>query len=104
MILVTINMIPYIFYRIRSLLPQAREAPNSPFYVANLLCRIANAFELHWGSGEPGTVSREYLTEGPKRGPQGMPLITKLASLLDPRIKFGPGLAQLDLDNLFFIK
>ena len=100
---VTISMIPYILYRIRSLLQQAREAPNISLYVANLLRRMANAFELHWGSGEPGTVSREYLTEGPNRRPQGMPLITLLASLLDPRFKFGPGLAQHDKDHLWAI-
>lgn len=29
-----------------------------------MLCKMANAFELHWGRGEPGTVATEYLTEG----------------------------------------
>jgi hypothetical protein len=64
---VAISMIPYILCRIRSLLQQAREAPNISLYIANLLRRMSNAFELHWGSGEPGTVSKEYLTEGPNR-------------------------------------
>jgi hypothetical protein len=32
-----------------------------------------------------------------------MPLITLLASLLDPRLKFGPGLAQQDKDHLWAI-
>jgi len=99
---VTISMVPYILYRIRSLLQEARVAPQNP-HVANLLRKMANAFELHWGSGEPGTVSREYLTEGPNRRPRGMPLITLLASLLDPRFKFGPGLSQIDLDYLWAI-
>jgi hypothetical protein len=48
---------------------------------------MINAFELHWRCGEPGTVSRGYLTEGHNRRPQGIPLITLLASLLDPRFK-----------------
>jgi hypothetical protein len=100
---VTISMIPYILNRIRSLLQQAREAPNISLYIAILLRRMANAFELHWGSGEPGTVSREHLTEGPNRRPQGMPIITLLASLLDPRFNFGPGLAQQDIDNLWAV-
>ena len=64
---------------------------------------MTNAFELHWGCGEPGTVSREYLTEGPNRRPRGIPLITLLASLLDPRFKIGPGLAQEDKDYLWSI-
>jgi hypothetical protein len=100
---VTINMTPYILYRIRSLLQQAREAPNNSLYITNLLRRMANAFELHRGSGEPGTVSREHLTEGQNRQPQGIPLITLLATLLDPRFKFGPELAQQDIDNLWAI-
>jgi hypothetical protein len=100
---VTISMIPYILYRIRSLFQQAREAPNILLYITNLLRRMANAFELHWRSGEPGTVSREHLTEGPNRRPQGMPLITLLASLLDSRFKVCPGLAQQDLDNVWAV-
>jgi hypothetical protein len=100
---VTISIIPYILYRIRTLLQQAREAPDISLHVRNLLGRMANAFENHWGSGEPGTVSREYLTEGPNRRPRGMPLITLLASLLDPRFKFGPGLHELDKNYLWAI-
>lgn len=100
---VTISIIPYILYRIRTLLQQAREAPDNSLHVQNLLGRMANAFENHWGSGEPGTVSREYLTEGPNRRPRGMPLITLLASLLDPRFKFCPGLHQLDKNYLWAI-
>jgi len=100
---VTISMVPYILYRIRSLLQESRDAPQNSLHLNNVLRRMANAFELHWGSGEPGTVSREHLTEGPNRRPQGIPLITLLASLLDPRFKFGPGLSQIDLDHLWAI-
>jgi hypothetical protein len=64
---VTISMVPYVLYRIRSLLLEARNTLNISIQVANLIQKMTNAFELHWGCGEPGTVSREYLTEGPNR-------------------------------------
>jgi len=100
---VTISMVPYVLYRIRSLLLEAMNTPNISIQVANLIQKMTNAFELHWGCGEPGTVSREYQTEGPNRRPRGIPLITLLASLLDPRFKIGPGLAQEDKDYLWIV-
>jgi hypothetical protein len=62
---------------------------------------MANAFELHWGCGKPGTVATEYQTEAPNRQPRGISLITLLTSLLDPRFKIGPGLSQVDKDYLW---
>jgi hypothetical protein len=64
---------------------------------------MANTFELHWGSGEPGTVAAEHRTEGPNRRPQGIPLITLVASFLDPRFKIGPGLAPLDKEYIWSV-
>jgi hypothetical protein len=100
---VTISMVPYVLYRIRSLLLKARNTPNISIQVANLLQKTTDAFELHWGCGEPSTALREYLTEGPNRRPRGIPSITLLASLLDPRFKIGPGLAQEDKDYLWSV-
>jgi hypothetical protein len=98
---VTNSMVPYILYKIRSLIEQARNAPNISLQVANLLRKMANAFELHWGCGEPGTVATEYLAEGPNRRPRGLPIITLLASLIDPRFKCGVGLALQDREYLW---
>ena len=62
---VTNSMIPYILHRIRVLLDETRNAPNISIQVANLIRKMANTFEFHWGSREPGTVATEHRTEGP---------------------------------------
>ncbi len=98
---VTISMVPYVLYRIRSLLEDARNDPNTSIQVANLTQKMVNAFELHWRCREPGTVASEHLTEGPNRRPWGIPLITLLSSLLDPRFKVGLRLSQPDKDYLW---
>jgi hypothetical protein len=94
-------MVPYILYKIQSLIEQVRNSPNISLQVANLSRRMANVFELHWGCGEPGTVATEYLAEGPNRCPRGLPIITLLASLIDPRFKCGVGLALQDREYLW---
>jgi hypothetical protein len=98
---VTNSMVPYILYKIRASIQQARDSPTISVQAANLLRRMANAFEVHWGSGEPGTVATEHLTEGPNRRPRGLPIRTLLASLLDPRFKCGVGLAIQDKEYLW---
>jgi hypothetical protein len=98
---VTISLIPYVLYKIRSLLEEVRNSAFTSFQVANLIRKMANAFEDHWGCGEPGTVATENLVEGRNRRPRGIPLLTLVASLLDPRFKFGPGLADLDKDYIW---
>jgi len=98
---VTNSMVPYILYKIRTLIQDARDSPTVTVQAANLLRRMANAFEVHWGSGEPGTVATEHLTEGPNRRPRGIPIRTLLASLLDPRFKCGVGLAIQDKEYLW---
>lgn len=98
---VTNSMVPYILYKIRASIQQARDSPTISVQAANLLRKMANAFEVHWGSGEPGTVATEHLTEGPNRRPRGLPIRTLLASLLDPRFKCGVGLAIQDKEYLW---
>ena len=44
-------------------------------------------FNTHWGKGEAGTVLDEHKTEGPNRRPKGVPLLTLLATFVDPRTK-----------------
>ena len=57
---------------------------------------MLDCFNQHWGEGLPGTVAREHLTKGPNRRPKGIPLLTLVASILDPRTMFGPGLTEED--------
>jgi hypothetical protein len=78
---VTNSMAPYILYKIRASIQQARDCPTISVQAANLLRRMVNAFEVHLGSGEPGTVATEHLTEGLNRRPRGLPIRTLLASM-----------------------
>jgi len=55
-----------------------------------------NKFEEFWGPGDPGTVATEYLSFGPRRRPKGIPRLALIATLLDPRFKFGPGFSEED--------
>jgi hypothetical protein len=41
------------------------------------------------------------LPEGPRRRPKGIPLLTLMASLLDPRTKGGVGIPAADQEFLF---
>jgi hypothetical protein len=49
-------------------------------------------FNEMFGTGAEGTVAHDHLTEGPKRRPKDMPLLSLMASLLDPRMKGGIGI------------
>lgn len=55
-----------------------------------------NKFEEFWGPGDPGTVATEYLSFGPRRRPKGIPRLALIATLLDPRFKFGPDFSEED--------
>ena len=43
----------------------------------------------------------DHMTEGPRRRPTGIPLLTSMASLLDPRTKFEPGIPEDNKKYLF---
>jgi hypothetical protein len=62
-----------------------------------------NRFEEQWGCGDPGTVAFEYLTEGPRRRPKGIPKLALVSTLLDPRFKFGPGFSEQDKNAIWNI-
>jgi hypothetical protein len=74
----------------------AIESPESSDHVVALATMLYNKFKVQWGFGHPGTVATEYLTKGPRRCPKGIPKLALVASLLDPRIKFGIGFADND--------
>jgi hypothetical protein len=58
-------------------------------------------FECNWGSGEPGTVATEYMTLGPNQRPKGIPRLSLLASLVDPRLKVAAGIAEADVNFMW---
>jgi hypothetical protein len=98
---ITISMIPYIIFKIRQGLQEVLTAPTSSVQAMQLVQKMLDCFEIHWGSGIPGTVAIEHLTFGPNRRPKGIPKRALMASLLDPRFKFGPGLSEDDKTYLF---
>ena len=71
-------------------------APTSSVQAMQLVQKMLDCLEIHWGCGIPGTVAIEHLTFGPNRRPKGIPKRALMASLLDPRFKFGPGLSEVD--------
>lgn len=88
---VTISMYPYILHKIRVGLNALLERPTS-VQVLSLARKMNLLLEEHWGSGEPGTVAQEHYTVGHRQRPKGIPKLALVASLLDPRFKFGAGL------------
>jgi hypothetical protein len=93
---VTVSFIPFLISSIRRGLQAVLADPNSSYQVATLVTKMLEVFDKHWGSGEDGTVATEHQAIGPNHGPKGVPLLTLLASLVDPRFKTGPGLSKED--------
>jgi hypothetical protein len=58
--------------------------------------KLNNRFEEQWGCGDPGKIATEHLTEVPQWRPKGIPKLALVASLVDPRFKFGPGFSDFD--------
>jgi hypothetical protein len=100
---VTISMIAYMIWKIRRGLLLAIESPQSSVHVSQLARKMNNRFEEQWGCGDPGTVAFEYLTEGPRRRPKGIPKLALVSTLLDPRFKFGPGFSEQDKNAIWNI-
>ena len=97
---VTVSMYPYIMHKIRGGLLKLIERPSSR-QVFTLAAKLNRLVEEHWGCGEPGTIAQEHITVGPRQRPKGIPKIALLASLLDPRFKFGAGLGDRDKSILW---
>jgi len=93
---VTVSMIAYIIWKVRSGLAGAMESPQSTAHVRHLAPQMNNKFEEFWGAGDPGTVATEHLTYGPRRRPKGIPKLALIATMLDPRFKCGPGFSEQD--------
>lgn len=101
---VTISMIPFIIWKVRKGLADAVVGVSSSPHVIELATVMNNKFRELWGSGDPGTVATEHLTEGPRRRPKGIPKLALVASsLLDPRFKFGPGYSINDKNYIWNI-
>ena len=91
---VTVSLIPYIIYKIRKGLTSAINNEHSSEHVISTGRKMLQKFNETFGTGVEGTVAEDHLTEGPKRRPKGIPLLSLMASLLDPRMKGGVGIPE----------
>ena len=99
---VTISLILYIIYKIRKGLHQAVTDLTSSLQVQELSIRmLMKCSNKTFGSGEQGIVATEHLTEGPRRHLKGIPKLTLIAALLDPRVNAGIGIPTRDQAWMF---
>ncbi len=91
---VTISLVPFMIYKIRKDLTFAVQDQNATRHVIAVGTKMLNKLNETFGTGAEGTVA--YADEGARRRPRGIPLITLMASILDPRMKAGIGIPHLD--------
>jgi hypothetical protein len=83
-----------MIYKIRKDLTFAVQDQNATRHVLAVGTKMLNKLNETFGTGAEGTVA--YANEGARRRPRGIPLITLMASILDPRMKAGIGIPHLD--------
>jgi hypothetical protein len=93
---VTISLVPYMIYKMRKDLTNAVSNELSSQHVVITGTRMLNKLNEIFGTGAPGTVAVDNFEEGARRRPKGIPILTLMASLLDPRMKAGIGIPDLD--------
>jgi hypothetical protein len=95
---VTISLIPYMLYRIRSGLLNALTDPLSSDQVKSVATLMIEKFNTEFGTGIEGTVARDHLMEGNRRRSYGIPKLVLIAVVLDPRTKSFVGIPKADQD------
>jgi hypothetical protein len=93
---VTISLVPYMIYKIRKDLIDAVANELSSQHVEITGTRILNKLNEIFGTGIQGTVAVDNFEEGACRHPKRIPMLTLIASFLDPRMKAGIGILDLD--------
>jgi hypothetical protein len=73
---------------------------SSP-HVVRIGTRMLEKMNEIFGSGEEGTVAYNVFDEGNHHRPTGIPQLTLMASLLDPRIKSEIGIIPMDKGHLW---
>jgi len=93
---VTISLIPYMLYKIRSGLLSANADLNSSLHVQSITTLMLAKFSEEFGTGEENTVATDHIAEGNRRRAKGIPKIVLLAMCLDPRTKSTIGIPPAD--------
>ena len=97
----TISLIPFLVFKVRKGLEALINCPNSSPHVLSIATKMVEKLQEIFGDGAEGTVAVDPLPEGVRRRPKGIPLLTLMASLLDPRTKGGVGIPAADQHYLF---
>ena len=98
---VTISLIPYMLYKIRSGLIAANGDPMSSLQVRRVSTLMLVKFNEEFGTGEQNTVATDYLAEGSRRRLKGLPKIVMIAMCLDPRTKSATGIPLADREVIW---
>jgi hypothetical protein len=98
---VTISLIPYILYKIRSGLTSAINDPASSAQVCRTATAMLQKFSEEFGSGVEDTVAVDYMTEGNRRRSKGIPKLVLLSVFLDPRTKSAIGIPPADREVIW---
>jgi hypothetical protein len=96
---VTVTLVPFMLYKIRKDLNRAVNNEQSSPHVVEIGRSMLEKFNEIFGTGEEGSVAYNVFDDG--RRPRGIPRLTLMASLLDPRMKAGLGIPPADKDQIW---
>ena len=97
----TISLVSYLIFKVRKNLETLRDSVASSLHVLSIATRMTDTLDEIFGSGSEGAVASDTLPEGPRRRPRGNPILTLMASLLDPRMKGRVGIPEIDKEFVF---
>jgi hypothetical protein len=98
---ITISLIPYMLYKIRSGLMAANADPMASQQVRSVSTIMLRKFNEEFGTGEENTVASDHLVEGNRRRLKGLPKIVMIALYLDPRTKSAVSIPLADHDVIW---
>jgi hypothetical protein len=98
---VTISLVPFMIYKIRSGLTIANTSEASSPQVRTISTLMLQKFCDEFGSGDEETVAFDHITEGVRRRAKGIPKLALMAMLLDPRTKSAVGIPDADCDAIW---
>jgi hypothetical protein len=93
---VTISLVPFMVYKVRKDLTMAVQDQHASWHVVDIGTKMLNKLNEIFGAGAQGTVALNNFEEGAHCHPKGIPMLTLMASLLDPRMKAVIGIPDLD--------
>jgi len=95
---ITISLIPFIIYKIRSGLTSINNNFDASPHVRSVTLAMLHKFAEEFGSGEEHSVSTDHTVEGNRQRVKGIPKLVLMAALLDPRTKSAIGIPVVDRD------